>query len=256
MRISSISVDDHDAGDPVLRPDICLYILCTPTTLLLLLLLWLLAHWIGMMGRLTYPTLPSISHGFSCLNPCVHQSPISFPSCLCLFHCLHSPLPHSLFFQPTTLLCCLFWFYCRGYWVGPLLLVLALLDSTPLFIQRVWARVCLSITYPSPSFEPFLFLLHDVVHTPSPLFPISAPLSTADPSGWPMFPIPSINHLSLFHRCSHHPSPALAFDMQTPPNLHTPLSIMRRHPIHHHLNYILYFLSSVSPNPPSLAFFP
>ena len=65
--------------------------------------------------------------------------------------------------------------YCCLYWVGALLLVLALFDSTFPFSQRVGTRMCLSITYPPPSFEPLLFLFHDAAHIPSPFFPMSAP---------------------------------------------------------------------------------
>jgi len=163
----------------------------------------------------------------------------NFLSCsFCCFHCLsdfcsfHPPsLHHQL---PCFVRTCLFWAFSLLLLGRTSLFVLVSLDSAFLFSQRVGARVCLSITYPSPSLDFFsLFQFHDDVHTPSPLFP-SPPLVTStnplvlDGPDGTSFPI---NYLSLFYRCSHHPFPCFGI-RQTyfASNLHASLSITRRHP--------------------------
>lgn len=102
--------------------------------------------WIGIMGRLTCPILPSISHGFSCLDPGELRSPIlSPPVYLRSTHYVAFPTsaPSTLFRSATgdLALCAPVFSEFYRYWVGSLLLVLVPLDSAFLFSQRAGARV-------------------------------------------------------------------------------------------------------------------
>jgi hypothetical protein len=219
---------------------------------------------IGITGRLFCFTLPSISRGFGCLNPCELRSSISSTSCLCSFCYFIVCSFHSRLFRhqrPCFVRISVFsGLYC--YWVGPLPFVLVFLDSTFLF-SRVGTRACLSITYPSPSFELFFFLFHDAVHTPSPFFPISTsrhlprPSNSPTPAGFGGWPTPPpVNRPSLFYHCSRHPFPPLWHSTYRSPIelAHLRYLMVRRHPTLPPSNHILYSLSSISPNPPYLAF--
>ena len=161
----------------LLRLVTCLYILCTTTTGLLLLLLWLLPPppLDRYSGKAILPCLPSISHGFSCSNPCELRSPISFPSrlssllrlrCVSVRCSTHSPSLHHQ--RPYFVLTCLFW-----------ALLLLLLGRTSFVRPRV-ARLNLPLQLtsrdsgapihhvPTTIFETLLFLFYDIIHTPSP----------------------------------------------------------------------------------------
>lgn len=72
-------------------------------------------------------------------------------------------------------------------------------------------------------------------------------------SGWPMLLPPSNRSAIVLSSLSLSFPSALAFDKNSSSSLHTLLSITRRHPLHH-LNHILYSLSSISPNLPYFAF--
>ena len=130
------------------------------------------------MGRLICLILPSIPHGFICLNPGEIWNPIlSLIVYLRFAPCVAFPtFAPSVLVRSTTgdlaLRAPIFsGLYC--YWVGSLLLVLVSLDSAFLFSQRVGARVC---AWPSRIHHNLLNFSSScsmmLVHTPS-LFHIS-----------------------------------------------------------------------------------
>lgn len=99
-----------------------------------------------------------------------------------------------------------------------------------------WTWACLSVTYPSPSFAPFLFLFREIVHTPSPLFPPApSPINCFIPVLTVLSPLP-LHSTYNSHRTR---TPRYLFYSATP--------------LPRHLNYILYFLSTICPNTPDFA---
>lgn len=248
--ISSTFTGDDDAADLVLclvSSPACTFCLSQPT------LLWLLVSPDRYNGKVIL--LHSALHlARVWLFEPLRASEFYFFHFLFVFvlllHCLLLPL--SFVPASTTLLCAHLSVFSGlyRYWVGPLPFVLVLLDSTFLF-SRVGTRAYLSITYPSPSFELFFFLFHDVVHAPSPFFPISTSRHLPRPSnsptpagfgGWPTL-LRSIAH-HCFITALATLSPRFGIRHTDPPsNLHTSAILWYgATPLPHHLTifYILY----------------